>query len=526
MAQSRSSSTLSSLAALFLLTSSTFALPAPVPRPQITNLADAAAIPLPDLVARQDYKTFNSDPPSVPTYLPDPNDFPSGVRGGKNLIGYNPSNPVETEPSTQIPPSDFQLAPGQTEDADIGLYLDFNGVENFQPIRGSTDSPTDPGPRTMQYELLNSDLFAPPGTDSGSVMNAKWPLGLSHNRHGSPNTAGWARQENVDDLPIATAMAGVDMRLSPGAYRELHWHKANEWSLMLNGSVRLYSSNTAGENFEDTISAGDVWFFPAGIPHSIQALDDGAEFLLIFDDGSFSDSGTSLVSELFERMPKSVLAKNFRTDVSAFDNLPTGELYIFPSTETPNATTSAQNTTGPAGIIPQNLQYTYHLSEQQPFEVPGGSIKVLDSQNFPIASNFAGALVTIKPGAMREIHWHPTSDEWNYCLSGSARFTIYSAPDSSATFDLTAGDVGYIPSTQAHYLENTGTDDFVYLEMLLAPRFTDISVGQWLALVPPYVVKDTLHLPDSVIANLPKTKPFLLPGNPNLLTTNFTGEPL
>lgn len=265
--------------------------------------------------------------------------------------------------------------------------------------------------------------------------------------------------------------------------------------------------------------------FPAGDPHTIQAFDDGCEFLLIFDQGDFSDSGTSLVSELFERMPKSVLAKNFRTDVSAFDNLPSGELYIFPGTPAP-ANLSAQNVTGPAGNIPTNLSYSYHFSQQQPFEVPGGNVKIIDSTSFPIAENFAAALVTIHPGAMRELHWHPTSDEWNYVISGSARFTVYEAPDSSGTFDLTEGDVGYIPATEAHYLENTGTEDFVYLEMLLAPRYTDISVNQWLGLTPPQVVKDHLGLPDAVINALPKTKPFLMPGNRNLLTTNFTGEVL
>jgi len=131
-------------------------------------------------------------------------------------------NPIETA-TTQIPASDFELAPGQTEDDKLGLYLDFNGVKDFQPIRGSTDSPTDPGPRTYQYEQLNSDSYAPPGTDSGSVPQSKWPLGLSHNRHGTPGSAGWARQQNTENLPVATAMAGVDMRLSPNAYRELHW---------------------------------------------------------------------------------------------------------------------------------------------------------------------------------------------------------------------------------------------------------------------------------------------------------------
>lgn len=182
--------------------------------------------------------------------------------------------------------------------------------------------------------------------------------------------------------------------------------------------------------------------------------------------------------------------------------------------------------TGPAGPIPQETTYSYHFSQQQPYQVPGGSVKIIDSVSFPIAANFAAALVTVQPGAMRELHWHPTSPEWNYCISGSARFTIYSAPDSGNTFDLTAGDVGYIPATDAHYLENTGTEDFVYLEMLLAPRFTDISVAQWLGTTPRQIVKDTLNLTEQALDALPQTKQYIIPGNADLLTTNFTGDPL
>jgi oxalate decarboxylase family bicupin protein len=116
---------------------------------------------------------------------------------------------------------------------------------------------------------LNSDVFAPPETDSGDVPNAMWPLGLSHNRHGL-QAAGWARQQNVDDLPAATAMAGVDMRLEPNAYRELHWHQEGEWAYILNGSARIAVMNEGGESFIDDVTAGDVWFFPPGDPHSIQ----------------------------------------------------------------------------------------------------------------------------------------------------------------------------------------------------------------------------------------------------------------
>ncbi|POS81668.1 hypothetical protein EPUL_006317, partial [Erysiphe pulchra] len=138
-------------------------------------------------------------------------------------------------------------------DPDLGLPIDLSNARNPQPITPQDGDPTDPGPRNRMLEKQNPSLYIPPSTDSGDAPNAKWPLGLSHNRHGLDGS-GYARQQNNEQLPVASAMAGVDMRLEPNAYRELHWHKANEWSLILNGRP------------------GDVWFFPAGVPHSIQAI--------------------------------------------------------------------------------------------------------------------------------------------------------------------------------------------------------------------------------------------------------------
>ena len=155
-----------------------------------------------------------------------------------------------------------------------------------------------------------------------------WPLGLSANRLGSQPGAGWARQQNTDQLPAATAMAGVDMRLGPNAYRELHWHTAGEWALMLKGCVRVAAVNDESQNFVDDLCEGDVWFFPPGIPHSIQAFDKGAEFLLVFDQGDFNEDGTFLVSEMFMRNPIEVLSKDLRANVSAFDKLPQDQLYV------------------------------------------------------------------------------------------------------------------------------------------------------------------------------------------------------
>jgi hypothetical protein len=175
----------------------------------------------------------------------------------ESLLGYNPDNVVINANTDDI---QYEFAPGQTDSANIGPILDFNNIENPQPIRG-TKGGTDPGPRTEEYNVLNPDALAPPGTDHGGVSNAQWPLGLSNNKLGL-GRAGWSRQQNIDNIPTATEMAGVDMRLEPGGYRELHWHKAAEWAYVLNGSVRVQAMNEQGQTFVDDLNAGDVWFFP------------------------------------------------------------------------------------------------------------------------------------------------------------------------------------------------------------------------------------------------------------------------
>jgi hypothetical protein len=84
--------------------------------------------------------------PSAVLNMPLPSEAAGSLRGSEALLGYNPSNPVDMK-STVIPPEDFELAPGQSEDAKLGLYIDLTNVENPQPIRGGTTAPTEPGPR-------------------------------------------------------------------------------------------------------------------------------------------------------------------------------------------------------------------------------------------------------------------------------------------------------------------------------------------------------------------------------------------
>ncbi|KAK3062778.1 hypothetical protein LTS18_003365 [Coniosporium uncinatum] len=339
---------------------------------------------------------------------------------------------------------------------------------------------------------MESDKLAPPGTDHAGVINAQWPMGLSHSKLGLDN-AGWSKQENTKVMPDATAMAGVDMRLEPGAYRELHWHVASEWALMLNGSVRLQAINEKGD----------------GVPHSIQALETGAEFMLVFDDGDFTEDNTFLVSEIFAHNPKEVLAKDLNIPISAFNNIPAGELFIFPGTPAPKDI-SKQNITNSNGVLPQNQTYSYHFSEQEAMQVPGGSVKVIDPLSFPIAAKFSAAIVTIKPGAMREIHWHPSSDEWSFFLAGKARATLFTPPSNANTFDYRAGDVAYFPQSNSHYIENVGDEDVVMLEVLQADHFSDISLGQWIGTTPPQIVADTLHIDLDTIKTISKEKQYVV----------------
>ena len=187
-----------------------------------------------------------------------------------------------------------------------------------QPVQGDLGGPIR-GPRNLPLEGENPDLVASPDTDAGTIPNLKFSFAAAHNRLAP---GGWAREVTVRELPVATELAAVNMALKPGGIRELHWHKEAEWAYMLAGRARLTAIDPQGRNFIDDVAIGDLWNFPAGIPHSIQGLEEGCEFLLVFDDGNFSENETFLISDWFAHTPREVLAKNFGVPDAAFANLP------------------------------------------------------------------------------------------------------------------------------------------------------------------------------------------------------------
>ncbi len=359
-----------------------------------------------------------------------------------------------------------------------------------QPIRGDKGA-TDPGPRNVELDLQNPDIYTPPATDHGSIPNLKFSMSMAHNRL---EDGGWAREVTTRELPVAKSMAGVTMRLNPGVVRELHWHKEAEWAYILQGKARLTVVDAQRNVSIDDLEPGDMWLVPAGVPHAIQGMEEGTEFLLVFDDGNFSENETLLITEFFAHTPPEVLAKNFGLPESAFANIPKSEKYIFTlPVPGPLEEVRAQVTDKPT-TSPYVLK-----ASQKPFnEFAGGATKIIDSKDFP-ATTLTALIIDLEPGAMRELHWHPDADEWQYYLEGEARMTVFDATNKARTFNYRAGDVGFVPRTMGHYIENTGTTKVRVLNVFNSKHYHDISLNQWMALTPPDLIRGHLDVGDDVI---------------------------
>jgi oxalate decarboxylase/phosphoglucose isomerase-like protein (cupin superfamily) len=128
-----------------------------------------------------------------------------------------------------------------------------------------------------------------------------------------------------------------------------------------------------------------------------------------FFPGNFDASGTTfMVDDWVAHTPKAILAQNFGVNASVFDTVPATDPYIL------NATVTSVPDTGAAAGLFGNSSYVFHKSQNAQVQVPGGggNLSIVDSRNFPIAKTIAAAIISLEPGGLRELHWHP-----NVCIS-------------------------------------------------------------------------------------------------------------
>jgi oxalate decarboxylase len=363
------------------------------------------------------------------------------------------------------------------------------------------------GPTNPALDALNPSSVWTIDTDNGTVPPFKYSFSLAHKRIES---GGWTRQVTQRELAVSKTMAGVEMFLIPGGVRELHWHVGAEWAFMIYGKARITAVDAEGRSFVNDVGPGDLWLFPEGIPHSIQGLGpDGAKFLLVFNQGDFDEFSTFLLTDWFTHTPKEVLAKNFAVPASTFAEVPKKELFIF-ATEPPRPLAEEQKQAA-LGTGEINEKFVFRAGAMKPTkERAGGEVRIVDRKNFPV-TGIAAAIVRLKPGGLRELHWHPLADEWQYYVSGSGRMTVFEAGSKARTFDFTAGDVGYIQQSRPHYIENTGTEDFVFLEVFPNAIYQDISAAEWLAHTPARLVNQHLRTGEDFLARIPKQEEVITP---------------
>jgi oxalate decarboxylase len=367
---------------------------------------------------------------------------------------------------------------------------------------------TDPGPQNQAIAGQFPSAVNPPATDVGSLQ-MNWAS--FNNAPRRIQNGGWARQVTQSTFPISDTISGVNMRLTAGGIRELHWHQAAEWAFVTYGKCRVTVLDPMGKPYVADVKEGDLWYFPAGYPHSLQGLGpDGCEFVICFDDGDASEFNTLLVTDWFIHTPPAILAENFGVPAETFAKIPLHDLWIFQGKVPGDLPAVRQAMTGSAGAPP--YPFTFSLGSSAPTsQTKGGTVQIADSSTFKVSTTIAAALVTMRPGALRQMHWHPNADEWQYYIKGKARMGVFNTGPNVLTMDFNPGDIGYVKRNYGHYVQNVGDTDLQFFAVFRTPRYAEVSLSDWLTHSPPEMVAQHLNVDEATISQWPGDRPAIMP---------------
>jgi oxalate decarboxylase len=316
------------------------------------------------------------------------------------------------------------------------------------------------------------------------------------------------KEATVKQLPISKGIAGVSMILEPGAMREMHWHAtAAEWAFVIEGRVRTTAIDPEGRSETNEFEPGDVWYFPRGHGHMLQCLGDKpCHFILIFDNGYFSEFGTFSITDWLGHVPKALLSKNFGLPESAFDGFPTDEVYFargpIPDEATP------PNLQGAMASPPET--HKFQLLAQEPHSIhKGGREWRVGQDRFPISKTVTGVILDLEPGGLRELHWHPNADEWQYVIEGDISVTMFGSHSRYRTETLAKGDVGYIPQGYGHSIENVGSKPCRVLIGFNTGHYQAVDLSSWIAGNPKQVLSTNFNKPETLFERFPHENVFI-----------------
>jgi oxalate decarboxylase len=125
-------------------------------------------------------------------------------------------------------------------------------------------------------------------------------------------------------------------------------------------------------------------------------------------------------------------------------------------------------------------------------------------REFPIQTTLTAVKMTLKPGALREMHWHPHADEWQYYIRGRARMSAFGSHGRTRTEELGPGNVAFIPQGYGHYVEQVGNEPTEILILFNSPEYQEISLSGWLGGNPASLLTTNFGLSKDAIDRLPK----------------------
>ena len=315
------------------------------------------------------------------------------------------------------------------------------------------------------------------------------------------------KEATVKQLPISKGIAGVSMRLEPGAMRELHWHAtAAEWAFVIEGRVRTTVIDPQGYAETNDFEPGDVWYFPRGHGHMLECLGDKpAHFILIFDNGYFSEFGTFSISDWIGHTPKPLLAKNFGLPESAFDGFPKDEVYFARGAVPPE-----KPTTPLQGWKLPPLTHKYQLLAQPPHAVfKGGREWRVDSTRFPISKTVTGVILDLDPGACASCTGTRRPTNGSTSSKDNISVTMFGSHGRYRTETMAKGDVGYIPQGYGHSIENVGDKSCRVLIGFNTGIYETIDLSQWIAGNPADVLATNFSKPAALFEKFPHNMVFI-----------------
>jgi oxalate decarboxylase len=200
-----------------------------------------------------------------------------------------------------------------------------------------------------------------------------------------------------------------------------------------------------------------------------------------------------------------LLAKNFGLPEATFESFPKQEVYFARGAIPPEQPTAPLQ-----GLKLPAETHKYRLLAQVPHAVyQGGREWRIDSGRFLISTTITGVILDLDPGALRELHWHPNADEWQYVIDGRMAVTLFGSHGRFRVETLEKGDVGYVPQGYGHSIENVGDRPARMLIGLNAGVYEAIDLSQWIAGNPADVLATNFGQPPELFGKFPNHDVFL-----------------